>query len=142
MHENAVAPEADHPPRPSHASHYLKVWAVLLVLLVVSVAGPFLDIRAVTLITAFGVAGVKAYLVAKNFMHINLERRFIVYMVGAMGAIMLVMVGGIAPDVLKHDGRQWENTAAKAEVERGERAAAAGGGEHHAPAAGAPKAGH
>ena len=37
----------------------------------VSVVGPMLGIRAVTLITAFGIALVKAYLVAKNFMHLN-----------------------------------------------------------------------
>jgi len=38
-------------------------------------------IKVVTLITAFGIALVKAYLVAKNFMHINVERRFIPYIV-------------------------------------------------------------
>jgi len=112
---------------PSHAAHYVRVWAILLALLVVSVAGPFLNIRVVTLLTAFGVAGVKAYLVATRFMHINLERRIVVYLVGAMLAIMLVMVGGISPDVFKHDGRNWENVAAKAAVERGEHEAAAGG---------------
>ena len=44
-------------------------------LLVVSVAGPMLEIKIVTLITAFGIAVVKAYLVAKNFMHLNIEQR-------------------------------------------------------------------
>ena len=34
-------------------------------------------IQGVTLITAFGIAIVKAYLVAKNFMHINVEPRFV-----------------------------------------------------------------
>jgi caa(3)-type oxidase subunit IV len=141
MSEPVSAPAASHAAavaRPSHAAHYVKVWAVLLGLLVVSVLGPFLDIRVVTLLTAFGVAGVKAYLVAKNFMHVNLERRFIVYMMGAMGAIMLVMLGGFAPDIFKHDGRNWENVAAKAEVARGEKAAAAGEGEHQAPGQPAP----
>jgi caa(3)-type oxidase subunit IV len=116
-----LAPAVDAP----HAARYVRVWAILLALLVVSVAGPFLNIRVVTLVTAFGVAGVKAYLVATRFMHIHLERRFVVYLVGAMLAFMLVMVGGMSPDVLKHEGRRWENVAAKAAVERGEREAAA-----------------
>ena len=48
--------------------NYVKIWAILLGLLAVSVAGPFLGIWWVTLITAFGVALVKAYLVSANFM--------------------------------------------------------------------------
>jgi caa(3)-type oxidase subunit IV len=103
------------------------VWAILVVLLVVSVTGPLLEIRALTLVTAFGVAGVKAYLVAKNFMHLDVERRLVLYLVGAMLALMLVMVGGISPDVFKHEGRNWTNVAAQAAVERGEAAAAAPG---------------
>jgi hypothetical protein len=108
---------------------------MLLVLLVVSVLGPELGIRVLTLITAFGIAIVKAYLVAKNFMHIGLERRWVLYLLFGMLAFMLVMVGGMSPDVLKHDGLRWENVAAKREVERGEKAAAAaaepGAAAHH-----------
>lgn len=111
---------------PTHSSHYVKIWAVLLALLVVSVLGPLLEIRIVTLLTAFGIAIVKAYLVAKHFMHIGLERRFVVYLLVAMLALMLIMVGGVSPDVFKHDGVRWENVGAKAAVERGEAAASAG----------------
>jgi caa(3)-type oxidase subunit IV len=118
----AAAPHGE-----SHRAHYLRIWGILVVLLVISVAGPFLGIRAVTLVTAFGVAGVKAYLVARNFMHLDVERRIVLYLVAAMLAIMVVMVGGISPDVLRHDGRNWENVAAKAAVERGEHEAAAAG---------------
>jgi caa(3)-type oxidase subunit IV len=103
-----------------HHTNYVRVWAVLVALLAVSVAGPFLKVRVVTLVTAFGVAGVKAYLVGKNFMHINLERRFVVYLVAAMLAFMLVMLGGVSPDVMKHQGLRWENVSAEAAVERGE----------------------
>ena len=55
-------------------SHYVKLWAVLLVLLVISVCGPMLEIKWVTLLTAFGIAVVKAYLVAANFMHLKTEK--------------------------------------------------------------------
>lgn len=119
-------------PAPTHHTNYVKIWAILLGLLVVSVLGPFLEIRAVTLVTAFGIAIVKAYLVAKHFMHIGLERRFVVYLLVAMLALMLIMMGGVSPDVLKHDGVRWENVEAKAAVERGEAAASAGTeAEHH-----------
>ena len=46
--------------------NYIKIWYWLLVLLAVSVAGPMLEIPAITIITAFGIATVKAYLVAAN----------------------------------------------------------------------------
>ena len=64
----------------------------------------------VTLITAFGIAIVKAYLVAKNFMHLNIEKKWVVYILGFMLALMLVFFGGVAPDVLEHDGLQWQKT--------------------------------
>lgn len=106
---------------PGHVQHpsYVKIWGVLVALLVVSVLGPMLEIKLVTLVTAFGVAIVKAYLVAKHFMHLGVERRWVVYLLLTMVALMLVMVGGVAPDVMKHEGARWENRAAKEAVERG-----------------------
>ena len=61
----------------THHGNYVQIWAVLVVLLVVSVAGPFFGHPIVTLVTAFGIALVKAYLVAKNFMHINVAPRYV-----------------------------------------------------------------
>jgi caa(3)-type oxidase subunit IV len=95
---------------PHSNAHYVKIWAVLCVLLAISILGPFVGIKVVTMITAFGVAIVKAYLVAKNFMHLNIERRWVVYIFAVMFAFILVMFGGIAPDVLKHDGAHWHKT--------------------------------
>jgi cytochrome c biogenesis protein CcdA len=67
-----------------------------------------IGIKVVTLITAFGIALVKAYLVAKNFMHINVEKRFIPYIVGTVLVFMLLFFAGAAPDVMKKQGTQWE----------------------------------
>jgi caa(3)-type oxidase subunit IV len=94
-------PEHQHP-------NYAKIWAVLVVLLFVSVLGPMLGIRAVTLMTAFGVALVKAYLVAKHFMHINIEQRYIRYLVGTALVFMFLFFTGAAPDVMKAEGQNWE----------------------------------
>jgi caa(3)-type oxidase subunit IV len=114
----AATPSPRHPPAAGPSS--VRVWATLTGLLAVSVAGPFLGVRLLTLLTAFGIAIVKAYLVARHFMHVGLERRFVVYLLVAMLALILVMIGGVAPDVMKHEGARWENRSAAAAVERGE----------------------
>jgi caa(3)-type oxidase subunit IV len=104
-------------------SFYVKIWAILLVLLVVSVTGPMLGIKWVTLLTAFGIAGVKAYMVAVNFMHINLTPRFITYLVTTTLVFMLLFFAGTAPDVMKSHGTNWEKPdwiAAEAAYEAGE----------------------
>ncbi len=91
----------DHP-------NYVKIWAILLVLLAVSVAGPELEIQVVTLITAFGIAVVKAWLVAKHFMHINLTARYVPYLVVTGLVFMLLFFAGTAPDVMQEGGTNWE----------------------------------
>ncbi len=63
-----------------HHPNYVKIWAILVALLIVSVLGSLSHIRNVVLIAAFGVALIKAYLVAKNFMHINVEKRWVPYL--------------------------------------------------------------
>ena len=91
----------------THHPNYVKIWAVLVVLLVVSVIGPMFGIRVVTLITAFGIACVKAYLVAKNFMHITATQRFVPYLVATALVFMLLFFAGSSPDVMKPDGNNW-----------------------------------
>jgi caa(3)-type oxidase subunit IV len=115
---------SDHAEHAAHAEHshhgnYVRVWAILLVLLVVSVAGPvvaqFIEHRhtalMLTLTTAFGVAIVKAYMVAKNFMHINFAKEFVVYLVMTMLVFMLLFFAGAAPDVMKLEGQNWVKPA-------------------------------
>ena len=114
-------------------SHYVKVWGILLVLLVISVLGPELGIKSVTLFTAFGIAVIKAYMVAKNFMHLNVEKRFVVYLLVTAVAFMFLFYAGTAPDVMQHHGHNWRNVAADAEVNRALSEAARSGHGDHAP---------
>ena len=124
--------EAAHAEHAAHAHpNYGRVYALLLALLCVSVAGPMVGIRVVTIITAFGVAAYKAYLVAKNFMHINLEKRFISYLVLTVVVFVLLFFAGTAPDVMRHQGTQWVKPSW---VDGTAHAAPAEHGSEHAPA--------
>jgi caa(3)-type oxidase subunit IV len=100
----------------AHAGHgphrnYIKIWGILVVLLMVSVAGPFAGIRTVTLITAFGIALVKAYMVAKNFMHLDVEKPIIQWLMAVALVLMVLMFSGLSPDVMKDHGRNWKKDA-------------------------------
>ncbi len=114
--------EEDHGPK-----FYYKIYYILLVLLIVSVLGPELGHRGLTLFTAFGIAIIKALMVAAYFMHLNVEKKYIWYVL----LTMLLMVGmfflGTAADTMKPEGQNWSNEAAKTLIE-----------EH----AGAPTSGH
>lgn len=96
-----------------HHTNYIKVYFVLLALLSVSIAGPMIGIKWLTLITAFGIAVVKAYLVAANFMHLKVEKKYVVYLLLTALAFMFLFYAGVSPDVMHHRGRQWENVAAQ-----------------------------
>jgi caa(3)-type oxidase subunit IV len=98
---------------------YKKIYFTLLGLLVVSVVGPFAGILIVTLVTAFGIALVKANLVIQNFMHLRAEKRLMKWMLSTSLLLMALMFAGVSVDVMNHEGRNWENLAAMAAVERG-----------------------
>ena len=124
--------EAAHAEHAVHAHpNYVKVYALLLALLCVSVIGPMFGIRVVTIITAFGVAAYKAYLVAKNFMHINVEKPFISYLVLTVVVFVFLFFAGTSPDVMKPEGTQWVKPSWKAGTAH---AAPAQHGSEHAPA--------
>jgi caa(3)-type oxidase subunit IV len=102
---------SDHADSHAHPTNYVKVWAILVALLGVSVLGPMTGIRAVMLITAFGVALVKAYLVAKNFMHLNVQKPIVHFVLGMALLLMVVLYAGLAADVQKDIGRNWTKTS-------------------------------
>jgi caa(3)-type oxidase subunit IV len=103
---------SDHAEPATHTHHpnYVRVWAILVALLVVSVTGPMLGIRVVTLVAAFGVALIKAYMVAKNFMHLNVEKPIVHWTLGAALVLMVLLYAGLAPDVQKSSGQNWVKT--------------------------------
>ena len=106
----------------AHAEHahvdYITIWKYLVVLLVASVVGPMFEIQVLTLLTAFGIALVKAYLVIKHFMHLPLEKKYVTYFVASALIFMFLFYAGTSGDVMNHTGRNWSNVAAKQETER------------------------
>jgi caa(3)-type oxidase subunit IV len=149
MSDSTHAPAASADTAHGHDAHahpdsfYVRIWGILMVMLVISVAGPELAHRLVSnetiafvivLFTAFGIAIVKAYMVVKNFMHIGVEKKYVGYILLTMLILMALMIGGIGPDVLRHEGHRWVNQAAKdyklPEAAHGEHGAHAPAGEH------------
>ena len=104
-----------------HETSYVAIWGVLCALLGVSVLGPMAGVRLLTLITAFGIAIVKAYMVCRYFMHLNIEKKWVAYILGFMLALMLVFFGGVAPDVSTHEGLRWQKTYVEPITAGGER---------------------
>jgi len=102
-----------------HHPNYVKIWAILVVLLIVSVLGSMSHIREVVLIAAFGVALVKAYLVAKNFMHVNVEKRWVPYLLIMCLLFVAILFAGVAPDVMKRSGQNWSKNPANQLVPSG-----------------------
>jgi len=114
--------ERAHTDAPHHdETSYVAIWGVLCALLGVSVLGPMAGVRLLTLITAFGIAIVKAYMVCRYFMHLNIEKKWVAYILGFMLAIMLVFFGGVAPDVLRPEGLRWQKTYVEPATACGER---------------------
>jgi caa(3)-type oxidase subunit IV len=105
-----------------HLRFYFKIYATLIVLFLISVAGPvvggLVGSKSLVLVTAFGIALVKAYLVCAHFMHLNIEKRYIGYLLTTTLVFMFLFYAGVSPDVMEHRGRNWENVAAQTEVER------------------------
>jgi caa(3)-type oxidase subunit IV len=106
-----------------HHPNYVKIWAILVVLLIVSVVGSMSHVRVVLLIAAFGVALVKAYLVAKNFMHVNVEKRWVPYLLIMCLLFIAILFAGVAPDVMKHSGLHWNKNLANQSAPSGAGAA-------------------
>ena len=103
-----------------HHDHpdYKKIYYVLLALLVVSIVGPELAENienrivfvSVVLVTAFVVAVIKAGMVAAWFMHLDIEKKIVWFLMAICLLCMLIFFAGVAPDVLNAAGDNWEHT--------------------------------
>ena len=69
---------------------YFKVYVVLLILLLISYVGPMFGIKWLMLVTAFGIAVIKTVMVGAYFMHLNIEKKYISYLM--LTVLMLLFV--------------------------------------------------
>ena len=127
MSEHDAHGEHDH--EHHGTGHYVRIYFILLVLFIISVLGPAVKEsgvipmsesvgKAVILITAFGIALVKAYYVVAYFMHLKFEQKIVNYMLVTCVVFMFLFFSAVAPDVMRHKGENWTNTAAASEVAR------------------------
>ncbi len=99
-----------HPTSQAHPHpNYFKIWGTLVILLIVSVLGPLIGIPLLTLMTAFGIAVVKALMVAAYFMHLNVEKKIIWYILLICLTLMFLFFFVIAPDIMNHEGTNWHS---------------------------------
>ena len=81
--------------------NYVSVWAWLVLLLFLSLAAVYLPFsQTVTVSFIFIVAGVKAFLVAANYMELRFERRFIWYIAIIPLVLFLGMTITLIPDIV------------------------------------------
>jgi caa(3)-type oxidase subunit IV len=89
-----------------NSSLYVAVWAALVLLLVAGLAIFVLPIpRAVAVALIFGVAGVKAALVMRNYMHLKHEHLLIYLIVLVPIVFVLGLALALVPDIVfRHAG--------------------------------------
>jgi hypothetical protein len=88
-----------------------------MAMFIISVVGPEVtDNKVLILLSAFGIAIVKAIIVAGWFMHLAWEKKYVWYAVCTSLAFMFVFVFAVAPDIMKDSGKNWQsNIVVKAE---------------------------
>jgi caa(3)-type oxidase subunit IV len=92
--------------------NYKKIYIWLVIMFLISVIGPemFPDNKAIVLITAFGIAVVKAIMVAGYFMHLAHEKRYIWYGFITSLSLLFLFIIAIAPDIMNKEGKNWKST--------------------------------
>jgi len=86
-------------------SSLIKIWALLVVLLIVNI---IVSKATGLLVITFGIATVMAGIALAYFMHLNTEKK---YVWGVLTAAVIAIAGlffGIAPDILSNEGVNWE----------------------------------
>ncbi|MBI2363916.1 MAG: cytochrome C oxidase subunit IV family protein [Deltaproteobacteria bacterium] len=82
----------------AHSRHYLIIWVWLLALVVVSVAAVAVLPKFQALLLIFAVAIVKAWLVARNYMHLKNERVIIYVIVLIPLTFVIILLFALFPE--------------------------------------------
>ena len=95
----------------NHDATYMKVWYWLGGLTALEVGVALSKFLAWNVLVGglVGLAIVKAILVAAYFMHLNIERKYIWWLLLAAVLFLLVLFYGVAPDIMKSHGVNWKS---------------------------------
>lgn len=86
----------------AQSRHYLAIWYWLMALVIVSVASASLLPKAQALVLIFAVAVIKAFLVARNYMHLKHEKAIIYAMAIVPLVFVAIFLFGLFPDFVYH----------------------------------------
>lgn len=86
----------------AHSRHYLAIWYWLMALVILSVAAASTLPKLQAMVLIFSVAIVKAFLVARYYMHLKHER-VIIYAIALVPlAFVVIFLFGLFPDFVFH----------------------------------------
>jgi caa(3)-type oxidase subunit IV len=88
------------PPAPLHRIPYVKLWYVLVAALGVSLLLAWLEHAQIAAALIFGIAIAKAAIVAMYYMHLRYEPRYVIVVVLAGLACLLILFTGLMLDIV------------------------------------------
>jgi caa(3)-type oxidase subunit IV len=86
----------------AHSRHYLIVWFWLLSLVIFSVAAASVLPKVQAMALIFSIAIIKAFLVARHYMHLKNEKALIYAIALVPLAFVLIFLFGLFPDFVYH----------------------------------------
>lgn len=92
------------------ANHYFKIYIALVILFLISWVVPEVSTNKIIVgLAAFGIAIVKAFMVVAYFMHLNVEKKFVWYMLITTLGFMYLMYIALKPDIQHKEGKHWKS---------------------------------
>jgi caa(3)-type oxidase subunit IV len=86
----------------AHSRHYLIVWFWLLALVIFSVAAASVLPKVQAMALIFSIAIIKAFLVARHYMHLKNEKALIYAIALVPLAFVIIFLFGLFPDFVYH----------------------------------------
>ena len=89
----------------AHSTNYTLIFGVLIGALVLSLVLGAVSSSPAVIGLIFAIAGVKAYLVLTEFMHVKAEPRWVKGIIITAVLVLFILYVGLAPDIIDGFGR-------------------------------------
>lgn len=86
----------------THSRHYLVIWFWLLALVMISVGAASILPKTQAMTLIFSIAIIKAFLVARHYMHLKNEKALICALALVPLAFIIIFLFGLFPDFVYH----------------------------------------